>query len=163
MKRTIIIALIALGAISCKKGGSSDPEQNPNVETGIQLKTQFGTRLSTGEIVYSDEKTILQIWDTKGHDISMTSINDALDGYMYDNTDKKSIKAIHQDLGSNYKVKLNPGNYLVFVIISRTTGSAAIAYSYKTFKVDNSGYLKLTKKFSYDAIKGRFEDWDKNP
>jgi hypothetical protein len=152
------IALIT----SCKKEQQPQPTSKPAIEGGLSVTIEKG-QLSNDGIVYNQTPAWLSVWNTHGHVLDIWP-TDALQGITNDKTANTTITADYHNTQANgsYHLKLAPGTYMVFVILSLPAGATGqFAYSYKTFTVTStSGYVAANKKFGCNVANAAFESWN---
>lgn len=172
MKKIIFLLCIMAAITSCKKDmlpvqpdqQQQEQQQQPKseIEGGLNVTIEKG-QMSGDGVAYNQVPAWLSIWNTQGHVLDIRPTN-ALQGITNDITANKTIAADYHNNQAcvGYHVKLAPGTYMVFVMLSlpgNTTGQ--FAYSYKTFTITpTSGYIVADKKFSYNVANAVFENWN---
>lgn len=160
MKKLVFMFCIIAVMTACKKEQIVKVE--PVIEGGLTVTIEKGQSANDG-IVYNPTPAWISIWNTNGHTIDIWPTN-ALQGIATDKTTGKSVSADYHNVQalSNYQIKLAPGTYMVFVILSLPGNAPGqFAYSYKTFTVTStSGYVIADKKFSPNVANAAFESWN---
>lgn len=151
----IVLGMVVLAACSKKN------EVTPAASTEAQVKFEVlqKTKLSTGEVVEAQQKIgSVHIWKADSKTFSV-SFNDAISGYAFDESAKKSVKA-DKSLVSGFAtpVSLAPGRYFVFVITDASS-SLSSAYSYTYFDAKAGQAYTMKKVFSETAVSLGYEAW----
>ncbi len=136
------MAVIALFT-SCGK------DENPVSETkqGVSLEFVKNNTLTTGQVTENSFNiNVVMIWKSDGKDFKYNGISDGL--YAYDNVSKTSLKADYSYTNIKSKtIDLPVGKYFI-TIVTDNTEVPKLAYSYTTFIVSKSDYVKVKKNVS---------------
>jgi|SRR5690554_3704302 len=156
MKKLLSFTAIVL-TFSC----SSDDDSANEVQNGtLSFNSYYVDKLSTGEERETAQTlALIHIWNADNKDFDFDkSKNDLVSGYVYDNVQKKSLKANYTYLDKwTLSNELKSGKYVMYVNYGqKTEGRATFSYSYKYFEIRKKEvtFLKkyLRKDGSYPAF-----------
>ncbi len=156
--RTLIFCL-ALFLFACDKKDSSEPV----LQSGFILDVKKNEKISTGEVKEMNVSgAVVHVWKTGNDDVRIKNSSDATLGSAYNYTQSKSISSDFRFVTS-YRISQNvdPGKYLIFVLLDDTNSSGKFAYSWTAFEVKQGDITNLKKVFTSRAITAAFEDWNK--
>lgn len=151
----IVLGMVVLAAC----GKKNEVKPSGGIDAQVKFEVYQKTKLSTGELVDTQQKIgTVQIWKADAHNFSV-SFNDAITGYAYDETDKKSVKATRTLVsGFNTAITLAPGRYFVFVITDESS-TLASAYSYTYLDAKAGQAYTMKKVFAETAVSLGYEAW----
>ncbi len=144
MKKTVMILLLMSVFLGCSKKDEVTP---PETKQGVNLKFVKSSKLNSGETVENAFNiSIVMIWKADGKNFKYNGLNDGL--YAYDNTSKQSYKADYSYQNIRTETYNLPAGQYFITIITDSSESPKLAYSYTNFTVEKGNYLNLKKDVS---------------
>lgn len=121
-------------------------------EGGLHFSSYKEKKLNSGEIIEEKISTIVHIWDATNKDFNVKkSKSDILNGFLYDNISKKSVKPVATFMyKESFFETFKKGKYFIYVTTDGDT-QPKFAYSYKYFEVKENEDVKLKKVYKLNT------------
>jgi hypothetical protein len=146
--KKVVYLLLAVSLFACEKEEEI---------TDLSIWVSKENKLFTDEIKSLPLEALIQVFDAAGKDLEIKSTSDLIQGYVWDNNSKKSIRASFIAIDNMGSFRVPYGEYYV-VVINVSEDNPRYAYSYMTTKIKTPQRI-LRKVFTLECKSNEFEEW----